>query len=608
MRVYVHTMLLAIYFLMSTPLVGYLNAVPSVDNILPPATRLEAQNTGAWWKSPEKPGTEALSDISYWEQQLFALCSAYPDSYQRNTSTVRQSALPALLYRDGIWAQLPTETDGFVVLTQADCRLFIERYYGPEVAAAVTLEDIHGNGFDRIEHDKIAFEPVRAMQYTGISSKQEILSVTPLDDNMDRVELVVNRYDTVSRYDDNRNLKEQTHAPSSVHRYTLYWEGTVGYVPENILWEYLPTNRVSLNGNIQAVPVLWGMEPSESLLQSLWHQPQLNISEPAMYKLRDLPSAYAMDPSSAPAYQPIYVFGENVYQLWLEGKTLYYDSINLETLEQQTDRILYSFEHVPQVLCQAGDSIIVLSDHVLYQFDTQMRLYQQIAYPKALPDAQWLIVNESVTKIAYCQNNSLYLLDLTPQAQPQLIYTYTRSEEDTMKVETLYPVRIINNERILVGVGGWDAIIKYFVFAPDCALIAEMPFYVSGELGGGYSFSNAAGILYSYFGDWQYYNFNTLQLKAADYIDFDYEGWYTSACRSPVDGQHVWYFSKMQGPDNQPDTTEFYQVDFESGRMIKLPVSVLGAKAKLMAVSKSGRMLFNYKYKNECGFAVYTPI
>lgn len=130
-----------------------------------------------------------------------------------------------------------------------------------------------------------------------------------------------------------KNLIDQTHAPSSVHRYTLYWDGAVGYVPQNISWEYLPTNRVSLNGNVQAISNLWGMAPSESLLQALWHQPQLNISEPAMYKLRDLPSAYAVDPNSVPAYQPICVFGENVYQLRLEGKPLYRGvSSLLETL------------------------------------------------------------------------------------------------------------------------------------------------------------------------------------------------------------------------------------------------------------------------------------
>ena len=135
----------------------------------------------------------------------------------------------------------------------------------------------------------------------------------------------------------------------------------------------------------------------------------------------------------------------------------------------------------------------------------------------------------------------------------------------------------------------------------------EMPFYVSGEMGGGYSFSNAAGMLYSYFGDWQYCNFNTFQLNTVNNIDFDYEGWYMSTCRTPVDGQHIWYFSKMQGPDNLPDSTDFYQADFESDRLTKLPFSVSGAKAKLVAVSESGRILLEYAYKNKCGFAVYTP-
>lgn len=148
-------MLLTIYFLLSTPIIGHLNTAPVVDNILLPTAQLESKNTGVWWETPENPGSETLTDTSYWERQLSALCSAYPDSYQRDTSTIRQSALPTLLYRDGIWTQLPTEDDGFVILTLADCQAFIGHYYGPEVAATVTLEDIHGNGFDRIEQDKI---------------------------------------------------------------------------------------------------------------------------------------------------------------------------------------------------------------------------------------------------------------------------------------------------------------------------------------------------------------------------------------------------------------------------------------------------------------------
>lgn len=130
------------------------------------------------------------------------------------------------------------------------------------------------------------------------------------------------------------------------------------------------------------------------------------------------------------------------------------------TVHPPISHALYSFEQVPQALWQVEKSVIVLSARMLYQFDDQMHLFRQIPYPEALPDTQRPVINAPLTKVAYCQDNSLYLPDLTPDAQPQQLYTYTYSKEDTMKVETIYPVRFINNERILAEVAGWYARIK----------------------------------------------------------------------------------------------------------------------------------------------------
>lgn len=530
------------------------------------------------WTPPEKPGAETLSDMAYWDQQFRYIYTAYPDMFAWDGSDEAGGRIAPLLNRDGILEQLPvsdgsslegdTPRDGerFAVLTAEEYKALLGLYYGPRAAAAANLDSIlDADGNILLSDLSFNINPTQNDSY-------ELAHVTQLDQAMERIALVVNHYDWIQGYNyETGEPFEEHYELSAEHQYILRWDGVVGYVAEEISWAFVPTDRVRINGDVRTFDLLWD-QSGEVVANRTF-------------------------------YETLWVNGDDVYRFSIRDKAVLYDHINLATLEQSAGQTLYAFEVAPDRLWQLQNSIAVMSDGMLYEFDGTLQLQRQVPYPEAMPANGAALLNDALTQATFCKDNSLYLLDLVPRAEPRLLYTHEHGE-DVVEFEDIYPVRFVHGGRILVGVGGWEALaVKYLLLDADGNQLAEIPFFVSEEHSGGYSFADTAGIAHDYGHDWQYFNFDTLQLSPADFMGFSYHGWWMETAGAPSHPA-IRYFSQPKGPELLPEKTIFHMVDFGGGTDLELPFSVTGAVAKLLAVTDSGRMLFCYNYKTEQGFGV----
>jgi len=313
---------------------------------------------------------------------------------------------------------------------------------------------------------------------------------------------------------------------------------------------------------------------------------------------------------------PMIVHGEDVYRVYIVEDKILYDHINLDTREQSVGHALFTFEASEiRELRFLENSFIAVSDDTLYLFDNQLNPVKYVARPPQMPDEKILSVfNRQLTQMVYAEGDNLYLLDLGQNVPPRLLYTHTYS--DVYGPEWVYPVRLLEDGRIFIGVSWWTSrAIRYMLLNQSGEILAEINWHVG--MSGGFSASNSAGAFFSGWGaggggrQWEYFDFSTLELKEFDNLPFTPgEGfilWALNSHQNP----HVWYFIEPRGSHTErgwvTDETLFYKMDFESGIFIELPLVVSDAMATMIAVSESGRFLFSYEHNDERGFVVYTP-
>jgi hypothetical protein len=595
----------------STPPVS---SSPPIETSSAPPEEI-GESSPYWWTPPEKPILEAISDAEYWEKQFWYIFNAYTDEYEwgdvpgLNSNHVlwggnqpRMNGFVPLLYRDGIISQLEKSIDGKmqnVILKLEDFNALTSLYFGPDFADSIIPEnaDLYGiSGEEQwldVKYDNGKFLIPFTDRYTEPSTNRGLKfeKAIPLEDDLSRVELVASSYNIVW----GREGEDDSLFLSSTHSYILRWDGRVGYVPERITWEYVPTDRVSLSGdNIEQIPVLWGN------------------AEPTGYAYQ----AYEGQADAITPYSPIHVNGENVYQFRLEENTILYDTINLETLAQSTDNTLISANSEPtNVIWHVGNGIAVFADNSLYQFDGSMNLQKHINMPESIPmERESAVIDEQFTTVAYIIDNDLYLYNFE-QVESRHIYTHVYEDGDSAingQWNSLYPVRFSREGDILIGIDGWEArAYQYLLISQQGEKLAVMDWHVSGEHSGGYSFSNSAGAFHDHGYDdstgWRYINFSNRELKDISYMPFSFGGGAGMMAIPAQQNSHQWYFSKPSEPLEMPDETVFYHVDFNTETYTELPFKVIGARASLMAASESGRLMFNYAYNGERGYGVYTP-
>ena len=568
---------------------------PAIDpseavTLIEPPNIFETQEMGPyWWTPPQKPTPEMAADMDFWQRQFEWIHFAYPWEYIWDTTWNDDwppiHSLPQLINRDGILLQLGRDEQGHALLSSEDFRLLVALYFGPEVTAENLPDDfaeirmgIRGAWPD-IEYRDGRFNIPMIDQQIGtwVNIRFEFVEVIALAENLERVELRAHTYISLG--------DERVH--EATHRYILRWSGAVGYIAEEISWEYAPTDRVVITGDVRKFPSLWGREPDGFPIGN-------TVGYVSEFGMRNA---------------PLHVSGEDVFRLYIEDDKLLYDRINLETFEQVTGQALFDFEaSETRGLNRTENGFVIVTDDALHHLDSQLRLQNQVARPE-----RWGIINAQFTQTAFVVEHRLYLLDLEPSAEPRLLYTFTPCEDEPEpQVETIFPDRFVESGHLWVGVTGWDAIAtRYLLFDQSGNRLAEVDWHVAGALGGGYSHSTAAGAFHtegSFSPYWEYFNFDTLTLTQLQSIHFPFDDTSTrNMAQHSLSSRHGWYFSVPRGNHLLPDETAFYFVNFANDAATELSLHVYGARASLIAVSESGRVLFNYAHLGERGFGVYTP-
>jgi len=541
-----------------------------------------------WWIPPQRPTPEMIADMDFWQRQFEWIHFAYPSEYiwdaTWNDTWPPIHSLPQLLNRDGILWQLDRDEQGHALLSSEDFRLLVALYFGPEITSANLPDDfaeirmgIRGIWPD-IEYRDGTFSIPLVDQKIGLRLNIgfEFVEVIALDESLERVELRAHTY-----------IMGGLHVHEATHRYILRWGGAVGYVAEEISWEYAPTDRVVITGDVREFSTLWSREPDGFPIGN-------TVGYVSGFGQRNA---------------PLHVSGEDVFRLYIEDDKLLYDRINLETLEQVTGQVLFDFgSSETRGLSRTEDSFVIVTDDTLHHLDSQLRLQNQVARPE-----RWGIINAQFTQTAFVVEHRLYLLDLEPGAVPRLLYTFMPCEDEPEpQVETIFPDRFVEGGHLWVGVTGWDArATRYLMFDQSGNRLAEVDWHVAGALGGGYSHSTSAGAFHIDdfpYPHWEYFNFDTLALTEMQNIHFPFDDTSTrNMTQHSLQNRHRWYFSVPRGNHLLPDETAFYIVDFANDTATELSLHVYGARASLIAVSESGRVLFNYAHLGERGFGVYTP-
>ena len=545
----------------------------------------------------EKPTEDRILDPEFWRQNYLPLTHSLQPNYERGEELYGYSVnrhiagwLAVTKQIDKYWM-----ANGEIIMPLDDFLYYAKRFFGEINAKEEGYEEFI-DGKNRTVSLMIpnGYEPktntVDLTEYARFMKDMKITEVIPFDQNgAEKIKIEITRYESREEQTDENINRLET--------YIYFWDDEVGFVVESSSWRWPKTNRVTIEGDAEILPVLWSLQPDDS-------------AEPAaaMERYRKLPA-----------------IGEKLYLFYQDNDTVKADIMDWGTLEQETGVTIAGFDD-EKIISSAytGEGLRVFTDVAAYLFDDLFEQKIRKKWPVGLTvgEIHRSVLNDTFEILAFQRADGLYLSAMEESAVPTLIQESTPLERDFSNINSFgypFPVQFLPDNRIFIGSDAWEGFGGFSIIDYQGKKLEEFPFYTSGFISGGYCALNETEVIFlpqkADFEDHinYFYSFKNNVLESTDW--WRIEGFTTAGSPQIIPDPAtpgIWYSAVELYPlhhenfsDSERIKTIFVKIDFNQHAVTELPLAVKGARAKLMAASEKGELLFSYAYKAEQGFGIY---
>ncbi len=556
------------------------------------------------WRMPilEKPSAEQVASVEFWknDEYLANLIKDYPDNFHYgdllSDSGDIYFPISRRLRRWGILGEFG-DSDAYLSfiknedghyyheLNLDEYMLLAKLMYGGENTGVGPSEYLPSlsEWFDYKNNNVLLrFSYDAQHKYLGDLT---ITKITPLADNgVDAVQLSVE-----DRSNNNITIINK------IITLDLFWDEQIGYVPQKIISE-LPDNPVTIQGDVKTFPLLWNDTANEDY--------------------------YTTSNMNFFGLENIITIGDMAYRFHTDGGTLTADTLNLETMVQQADQVVYQFDSENITGFRNGrNGLIIRTNTAVYLFDDSLRVKERRPWPEKLltnlPEKAALILSDDISLAAYVIKDGVYLCEIAENAEPKLLQKHPEPESDNVvDYKFMYPICFIGNgnDRLFTGVEMWERAAAYFrIIDTKGNTLDEIPLTATFEHSGGYYEYNQAGAIYydpitrseKARGNY-YYDFEKGKLEQIDWLQVRYNS-FQYQCLPHPEQPNLWYIYAPKEDYDEPRRPIFMQIDFKAGTLSEMPLVVTGAYVTMLAVNEDGKILFSYVCENESGFGVYHP-